>query len=205
MSFIIRDFGLQPYAKTHQAMHEFTQQRDAQTPDEIWFVEHFPIYTLGKTALKSHLLKETAIPIFQSDRGGQITFHAPGQQIMYVLIDLKRAQRQVRDVVSALENAVIETLRAYAIGAHAKKEAPGVYVGDKKIASLGLNIQKRCTLHGLALNIDMDLAPFSDINPCGYEGLLMTQLSDLTQNIDRTHIQKQLQTAFLFSFTSKSE
>lgn len=199
MSFFIRNLGLQSYETIYKQMHDFTEARTLDSQDEIWFVEHPAIYTFGKTALAEHLLKKNEIPIFNSDRGGQITFHAQGQQIMYVLIDLKRNQWQVRDIVTALEQAVILTLKEYQIKSYAKKEAPGVYVDHKKIASLGLSIKKRCTLHGLALNIDMDLTPFLDINPCGYAGLLMTQLSDFTHSYKRETINQQLLSFFIDS------
>lgn len=205
MSFLIRNLGQQPYEITYQAMHAFTHARTEETPDEIWLVEHPAIYTFGKTALQSHLLKETSIPVFQSDRGGQITYHALGQQIMYVLIDLKRNQWQIREIVTALEQAVILTLQDYGILSYAKKDAPGVYVDDKKIASLGLNIKKRCTLHGLAFNVDLDLAPFLDINPCGFAGLLMTRLSDLTTSFERQILNQQLVTHFIAALPHQGE
>lgn len=194
---IIKDLNIQPYMQTYQAMHEFTQSRDNQTPDQIWLVEHHGVFTQGKVGKPEHLLKQTSIPVVQTDRGGQITYHALGQQIMYILFDLKRAKLGIRDLVSYLENSVIQTLANYDIIAYAKPDAPGVYIDSKKICSLGLHIQRGCTLHGLALNIDMDLTPFTYINPCGYAGLQMTQLKDYVSSIDRKAIKQQLTDNFI--------
>ena len=194
---IIKNLGMVPYLETYHAMHQFTQQRCAQTDDEIWFVEHPPVFTQGKTGKAEHLLCSTQIPVIQTDRGGQITYHAPGQQIMYVLIDLKRRQIGIRQLVSCLEKCVIDTLAGYGIVAYVKRDAPGVYVEGKKICSLGLHISRGCSLHGLALNIDMDLNPFTFINPCGYAGLEMTQLNAYTDCIDRQKIIDSLTHDFL--------
>lgn len=181
---IIRNFGVTNYLEIWQQMQHFTSNRTPATDDEIWLVEHFAVFTQGKAGDAKHILNKTNIPIVQSDRGGQITFHAPGQQIMYVLLDLKRLKSQgkvstVRGVVSALEESVIQTLKHLQITSYAKKDAPGVYVDERKICSLGLKVTNNCTLHGLALNIDMDLSPFLNINPCGYSNLEMTQIKDL--------------------------
>ncbi|WP_442902801.1 lipoyl(octanoyl) transferase LipB [Gilliamella sp. wkB178] len=184
--------------QTYQAMHDFTLNRNALTTDEIWLVEHPPVFTQGKVGKPEHLLTKTNIPVVQTDRGGQITYHAPGQQIMYILLDIKRRKIGIREVVNYLENCVIQTLAHYNIEAYAKTEAPGVYIDNKKICSLGLHIKHGCTLHGLALNINMDLTPFNNINPCGYAGLQMTQLKDYVASIDRQEI-KQLLTDFFIS------
>lgn len=178
-------------------MHQFTQQRDSDTQDEIWLVEHPAIFTQGKVGKAEHLLHKTNIPVFQTDRGGQITYHAPGQQIMYILIDLKRLKMGIRDTVSALENSVINTLNDYHISAVAKPDAPGVYVNEQKICSLGLHIQHGCTLHGLALNVDMDLSPFNNINPCGYAGLKMTQVKAFLSDINPEEIRSKLVNYFI--------
>lgn len=178
-------------------MHQFTQQRDSDTQDEIWLVEHPAIFTQGKVGKAEHLLHQTDIPVIQTDRGGQITYHAPGQQIMYILIDLKRLKMGIRDTVSALENSVINTLNDYHISAVAKPDAPGVYVNEQKICSLGLHIQHGCTLHGLALNVDMDLSPFNNINPCGYAGLKMTQVKAFLSDIDPEEIRSKLVNYFI--------
>jgi len=181
-TILIRNLGLQPYAPVSQEMHDFTDRRDDDTPDEIWLVEHPPVFTQGQAGKAEHVLAAGDIPVIQSDRGGQVTYHGPGQQVMYVLINLKRRKIGVRELVTLLENTVINTLAQLDIVANARPDAPGVYVDGKKICSLGLRIRKGCSFHGLALNIDMDLAPFMRINPCGYAGMEMTQVSKLVEN-----------------------
>lgn len=194
---LVKNLGLQPYSIIYNAMHQFTHQRDTDTQDEIWLVEHPAIFTQGKVGKAEHLLHQTNIPVIQTDRGGQITYHAPGQQIMYILIDLKRLKMGIRDTVSALENSVINTLNDYHISAVAKPDAPGVYVNEQKICSLGLHIQHGCTLHGLALNVDMDLSPFNNINPCGYAGLKMTQVKAFLSDINPEEIRSKLVNYFI--------
>lgn len=194
---IIKQLGTVAYLSTYQAMHDFTQQRNKQTLDEIWLVEHPAVFTQGKVGKPEHLLTQTAIPVVQTDRGGQITYHGPGQQIMYILVDLKRRKIGIRDVVNYLENSVIQTLKHYGITAYSKQDAPGVYINQQKICSLGLHIQHGCTLHGLALNIDMDLTPFNYINPCGYAGLEMTQMKQHIAEIDRQEINHLLTEHFI--------
>ena len=174
--FLVRHLGLQPYEPVSQAMHDFTDSRDDSTPDEIWLVEHLPVFTQGQAGKAEHLLMTGDIPVIQSDRGGQVTYHGPGQQVMYVLLNLKRRKLGVRELVTLLEQTVVNTLAEYGIDAHPRADAPGVYVGEMKICSLGLRIRKGCSFHGLALNINMDLAPFQRINPCGYAGMEMTQM-----------------------------
>lgn len=188
---IVRQLGVQHYQDIWHNMQRFTDQRDAQTPDEIWLVQHLPVFTQGQAGKAEHLLQQTAIPVVQSDRGGQITYHGPGQQVMYVLIDIKRQKAlgnelNVRQLVTALEQAVVQTLADYGLKAYAKPDAPGVYIDEKKICSLGLRIRKGCSFHGLALNINMDLSPFHFINPCGYAGLEMCQLADFIQPAEAT-------------------
>ncbi|MEZ6876483.1 lipoyl(octanoyl) transferase LipB [Enterobacter sp. KBR-315C3_2022] len=173
---LVRHLGLQPYEPVSQAMHDFTDSRDDATPDEIWLVEHLPVFTQGQAGKAEHLLMTGDIPVIQSDRGGQVTYHGPGQQVMYVMLNLKRRKLGVRELVTLLENTVVNTLAEYGIEAHPRADAPGVYVGESKICSLGLRIRKGCSFHGLALNINMDLAPFQRINPCGYAGMEMTQM-----------------------------
>ena len=175
----IRDLGLQDYESTWQAMQRFTQHRDAQTADEIWITEHPPVYTLGLNGKREHLLNTCTIQVINSDRGGQVTYHGPGQLIIYTLLDIKRLNLGVRQLVTLLEQAVIVTLAQYDIIAVARPDAPGVYVNDKKIGSIGLRIKKNCSYHGLSLNNHMDLRPFDHINTCGYSGLEVTQLADL--------------------------
>ncbi|WP_334324978.1 lipoyl(octanoyl) transferase LipB [Gilliamella apicola] len=201
-NIIIRELHTQPYMQTYQAMHDFTLNRNEQTPDEIWLVEHYPVFTQGRVGKPEHLLHQTDIPIVATDRGGQITYHAPGQQIMYILFDLKRRKIGIRDIVSCLEKCVIQTLAHYDIMSYARAEAPGVYIDHKKICSLGLHIKRGCTLHGLALNIDMDLAPFKNINPCGYAGLQMTQLKEFVPQINRSELKQLLTNNFINLLTN---
>lgn len=182
-SIIIRQLGIEDYQTTWHNMQVFTDNRNENTLDEIWLVEHPAVFTQGSAGKPEHLLQQTTIPIVQSDRGGQITYHGIGQQIMYVMIDIKRLKTQgydlnVRQLVTALEQSVVKTLADYGIKGYPKADAPGVYVDGKKICSLGLRIRKGCSFHGLALNINMDLSPFLQINPCGYAGLQMCQLAD---------------------------
>ncbi|MEN2909781.1 Octanoyltransferase [Mannheimia haemolytica] len=189
MKLIIRQLGIQPYEEIWHQMQSFTDSRDGNTDDEIWLVQHPAVFTQGSAGKPEHLLNPTNIPVVQSDRGGQITYHGEGQQIMYVLIDIKRLKSlgkevSVRDLVTALEQTVVQTLAEYGIESYPKADAPGVYVDGKKICSLGLRIRKGCSFHGLALNINMDLTPFQNINPCGYAGLEMCQLSELVHRPD---------------------
>lgn len=183
---VLRIFGLQDYVGIWRQMQQFTAERTAGSADEIWITEHPPVYTLGLNGKREHLLNGTAIPVVESDRGGQITYHGPGQLVVYLLADLKRLNLGPRQMVSILENSVIATLRQYGIKAQAMEHAPGVYVEGKKIASLGLRIKRGCCYHGLSLNNNMDLAPFLNINPCGYAGLEVTQLAACGVNVE-TH------------------
>lgn len=175
----IRRLGARPYEQTWRAMRDFTDQRGPATPDEIWLTEHPPVFTLGQAGKPEHILSPGDIPIVQSDRGGQVTYHGPGQLVMYVLLELKRHQLGVRALVTALEQAVIDLLAGYDVAALARPDAPGVYVQDRKIASIGLRVRRGCSYHGLALNVDADLEPFGRINPCGYPGLEVTSLARL--------------------------
>ncbi len=175
---IVRSLGLQDWSVISQAMHQFTSERTPDTPDELWLVELPAVFTQGQAGKAEHLLAPGDIPVVQSDRGGQVTYHGPGQQIMYVLVDIRRLKLGVRALVTALEQTVIATLAEDNLTAYARADAPGVYIDDKKICSLGLRIRQGCSFHGLALNVDMDLAPFQRINPCGYSGLSMTQVRD---------------------------
>lgn len=180
-SVVVRQLGCMAYEPTWHAMQRFTQNRDADTADEIWLLEHPRVFTQGQAGKVEHILAAGDIPVVQVDRGGQVTYHGPGQLVVYTLVDVRRAGQGVRDLVTAIENSLIDLLGQYDVLAQAKPDAPGVYVGDKKIASLGLRIRRGCSFHGLALNVDMDLQPFQRINPCGYAGLQMTQLRDETQ------------------------
>jgi lipoyl(octanoyl) transferase len=178
----IRALGPTDYAATWRAMQAFTAARSPQTPDEIWLTEHAPIYTLGLAGRREHLLRDNAIPVVKVDRGGQVTYHGPGQLVLYVMFDLRRVRLGIRDMVRRLETAVVDWLESLGISAYGKPAAPGVYVtrgGDEaKIAALGLKVRNGCTYHGLAVNVAMDLAPFADIDPCGYPGLAVTQIAD---------------------------
>jgi lipoyl(octanoyl) transferase len=175
---LIKHLGLAPYEPTWRAMQEFTDQRDSSTADEIWFVEHPPVFTLGLNASREHLLSPGDIPVVQIDRGGQVTYHGPGQLVVYPLIDLRRRRLSVRELVVALENAVIDCVAELGVSAQGSREAPGVYVGGAKLASLGLRIRRGSSYHGLALNVSLDLAPFGRINVCGQRGLAVTRLAD---------------------------
>ena len=179
----VRSKGLQDYLKTWEEMKSFTENRDSNTLDELWTLEHNSVFTQGLSGKSKHLLKETQIPIIQSDRGGQITYHAPGQLIIYCLIDIKRLGIGIKKMVSIIEQSLIELLSSYDITAHTLKGAPGVYVNDSKIAALGLKVKHGRTYHGLSLNVDMDLSPYTFINPCGYSDLKVTQMRNLTNNI----------------------
>jgi len=173
-------------------MHEFTDQRTEETPDEVWLVEHNPVFTQGQAGKAEHLINTGNIPVVQSDRGGQVTYHGPGQLVAYFLINLRRKKLGVRDLVTTIENLVINTLKAYNIDSAARPDAPGVYVEGKKICSLGLRIRKGCSFHGLALNVNMDLTPFLRINPCGYEGMEMVQVSQFGGPDNVEAVEKQL-------------
>ena len=179
----VRSKGLQDYLITWEEMKSFTENRDSNTLDELWTLEHNSVFTQGLSGKPEHLLKATQIPIIQSDRGGQITYHAPGQLIIYCLIDIQRLGIGIKKMVSMIEQSLIELLSSYDITAHTLKGAPGVYVNDSKIAALGLKVKHGKTYHGLSLNIDMDLSPYTLINPCGYSDLKVTQMRNLTNNI----------------------
>lgn len=177
--FIVRYLGVRDYKDTLDKMHQFTASRTGETPDEIWLLEHEPVFTQGQNGEEEHILTRSDIPVVQSDRGGEVTYHAPGQLIAYLLIDIHRKKLSIKKLVNALEQSVVTCLEKYGIASYADPDAPGVYTDGKKICSLGLRVKRGCTLHGLALNINMDLSPFGLINPCGYAGLQMTQTSNL--------------------------
>ena len=177
--FVCRDLGYRPLADVWADMRRLTDERGAQTPDELWFVEHPPVYTLGLNADPSHVLDAREIPVVRVDRGGQVTYHGPGQLVAYLLFDLGRSRMSVRRVIESLEGAVVDTLAGYGVEAVARRDAPGVYVSGRKLAAVGLRVRRHCSYHGIAVNVDMDLEPFLRINPCGSEGLEVTQLRDL--------------------------
>jgi lipoyl(octanoyl) transferase len=177
---VVRHLGLRDYLPTWQAMRSFTDERTPDTPSELWLLEHPPVFTLGQAGRPEHVLDAGDIPVVRSDRGGQVTYHGPGQLVVYLLLDLRRAGKGIRELVSLLECVVVDLLAAYGTTAAARRDAPGVYVAGRKIASLGLRVRRGCSYHGLALNVDMDLEPFGRINPCGHPGLKVTQLRDLS-------------------------
>ncbi|MBT0067682.1 lipoyl(octanoyl) transferase LipB [Vibrio alginolyticus] len=189
---VVKRLGRQDYEPVWKAMHEFTDQRTEETRDEVWLVEHNPVFTQGQAGKAEHLINTGDIPVVQSDRGGQVTYHGPGQLVAYFLINLRRKKLGVRDLVTTIENLVINTLKAYNIDSAARPDAPGVYIAGKKICSLGLRIRKGCSFHGLALNVNMDLTPFLRINPCGYEGMEMVQVSQFGGPDNVEAVEKQL-------------
>ncbi|HHL32363.1 MAG TPA: lipoyl(octanoyl) transferase LipB [Oceanospirillales bacterium] len=184
--------GLCDYEPVWRAMQKYTDERDQYSLDQLWMVEHQPVFTQGQAGKAEHVLNPGGIPIIQVDRGGQVTYHGPGQIVIYPLIDLKRHKMGIKALVNGIEEALIQTMQAYGINAKRKEKAPGVYVEGKKIASLGLRVRKGCTFHGLAFNIRMDLEPFLRINPCGYAGLEVTQLSALNPSVEFDKVQELL-------------
>ncbi|TBU78576.1 lipoyl(octanoyl) transferase LipB [Phytopseudomonas daroniae] len=176
---IVRHLGVVDYLPTLEAMRKLTAERDDATPDEIWLLQHPQVFTQGQAGKPEHLLAPGDIPVIQVERGGQVTYHGPGQLVAYLMLDLRRLDLGVRELVTTMEQALVEVLASYGVEAAPKADAPGVYVSGDKIASLGLRVRRGCSFHGLALNVDMDMAPFQRINPCGYAGLKMTQLKDL--------------------------
>ena len=194
---LIRELGRQVYEPVWHAMQDFSNERSDSTPDEIWFTEHESVFTLGLNSKPEHLLAPGDIPVIQIDRGGQVTYHGPGQLMIYPLIDLKRASLGVRDLVTALEQSVIDLVAEHGIAAASRKDAPGVYVEGKKIASVGLRVRRGASYHGMALNIDVDLEPFSRINPCGFSDLEVTDLRALGVGAEPAEIQLRVQAHLL--------
>jgi len=176
---ILRELGVVDYQPVLESMRDFTDSRDEGTPDELWLLQHPPVFTQGQAGRADHLVSPGDIPVIQADRGGQVTYHGPGQWVLYLLVDLRRRQLGVRDLVSLIELCLVALLSEYGIAAATRPGAPGVYVAGEKIASLGLRVRRGCSYHGMALNVDMDLEPFSRINPCGYEGLRVTSMGRL--------------------------
>ncbi len=194
---VVRSLGLHDYEPLWRDMQQFTETRSSLTPDEIWFTEHPPVFTLGLNASREHLLTPGDIPVIQVDRGGQVTYHGPGQLMVYPLIDLKRAGLGIRDLVTGLEQTVVDLLANFDIEAASRKDAPGVYVQGRKVASVGLRVRRGGSYHGMALNIDVDLEPFSRINPCGFSDLEVTDLAALGISESRTEIQERVQAHLL--------
>lgn len=202
VQLVVQELGLQPYAKVYEQMLATTEQRDEQSPDELWLLQHHPVFTQGQAGKAEHILFAGDIPVVQTDRGGQVTYHGPGQLVIYLLLDIKRMGIGPRIMVEAIERALINTLAHWGISSAARQDAPGVYVDERKIASLGLRIKHGCSFHGLALNIDMDLEPFSRINPCGYSNIKMTQMvAETAKSVSfaevSQHLQQQLRNEFI--------
>ena len=189
---IVRRLGVQPYEPVLKAMQRFTDERGQDTADEIWLLEHEPVFTQGQAGKEEHLLAPGTIPVVKVDRGGQVTYHGPGQLIVYLLLNLKRLKVGVRELVALMEQAVVDVMASYEIEAYPKADAPGVYVDGNKLASLGLRVRRGCSFHGLALNIDMDLSPFQRINPCGYPGLEMVQVKQLAASADMAAVSQRM-------------
>lgn len=188
----VRELGTVAYQPTLDQMRAFTDTRDAGTPDELWLLQHPRVFTQGQAGKAEHVLAPGDIEVVQVDRGGQVTYHGPGQWVLYLLVDLRRRHMGVRDLVDVIEHAIIDLLSGYGVEAAGKQGAPGVYVDGAKIASLGLRVRRGCSYHGLALNVDMDLEPFSRINPCGYEGLAVTSLAELVPGVDVDEVGRRL-------------
>ncbi|WP_044011875.1 lipoyl(octanoyl) transferase LipB [Legionella massiliensis] len=197
----VSELGMHPYVPIWDKMKNFTLTRTEHSDDELWLLEHPPVYTQGQAGKAEHVLNPDAIPIVQSDRGGQVTYHGPGQLVAYVLVDIRRRNLGIRTLVSQLEQILIAVLERFQIKASIRCGAPGVYVDDKKIASIGLRVKNGCTYHGIALNVAMDLAPFQGINPCGFAKLEMTQISDFIPDVSMAEVRK----VFVDSFISRFE
>lgn len=197
----IRELGLVDYTPVWDAMKAFTQARSETTQDELWLLQHAPVYTLGQAGRPEHILDAGHIPVVRSDRGGQVTYHGPGQLVIYFLLDVRRRGFGVRSLVDVIEASLISTLATFDVEAHLKKGAPGVYVEERKIAALGLRVRRGCSLHGLSFNIDMDMEPFARINPCGYAGMQVTQLRDLVPS--QTMLFERAQQALVWDLQSR--
>ncbi len=197
---LIKNLGVQSYIDVWQKMKELTAARDSNTPDELWLLEHFPVYTQGQAGKPEHILNPNSIPVVQSDRGGQVTYHGPGQLVAYVLMDIRRRNMGIRTLVCQLEEVLKSVLAQNDIEGMTRCGAPGVYVGDKKIASIGLRVKNGCTYHGISLNIDMDLKPFLGINPCGFSKMEMTQIKDFSPTIKLEQVVQQFSQDFLNQF-----
>ncbi len=199
-SLIIRELQQSNYQPTWQAMRHFTDERDEDTPDEIWLLEHQPVFTQGQAGKAEHILDPKGIPVVHTDRGGQVTYHGPGQLMLYCLLDLHRLHIGVRQMVRKLEQTVIDVLAEYKITAQGRCDAPGVYVDDAKICSIGLRVRKGCSYHGIAFNVNMDVKPFQSINPCGFKNLAITQVADFVPNVTIALIKAKIIPAFLTNF-----
>jgi lipoyl(octanoyl) transferase len=199
-NLMVRSLGVRPYSEVWQDMREFTQQRTHETADELWLLQHTPVFTQGQAGKAEHILNPHQIPVIQTDRGGQVTYHGPGQLVAYPLLDISRQKLTIRGLVTALEKCVIDVLAGFSISAQSRCDAPGVYVGNRKICSIGLRVRRGCSFHGIALNVAMDLKPFSYINPCGFQGLAMAQMSDFVSGVCCEDIHSPLLAAFRHHF-----
>ncbi|HAU1151590.1 TPA: lipoyl(octanoyl) transferase LipB [Legionella pneumophila] len=197
---IIHNLGIKDYTEIWEQMKEFTEARDSHSCDELWLLEHYPVYTQGQAGKPEHVLNANSIKIVQSDRGGQVTYHGPGQLVAYLLMDIRRRNLGIRTLVTKLEETLISVLDHYKIAANTRSGAPGVYTGEKKIASIGLRVKNGCTYHGIALNVNMDLSPFSGINPCGFAKMEMTQMSHFHPNIQLEEVSQHFVQYFLNQF-----
>ena len=205
MNVVVKRLGRVDYEPTFQAMRDFTASRTAETADELWIVEHPPVYTLGQAGKPEHILRDLGIPLVKIDRGGQVTYHGPGQVVIYLLLDLSRLKIKVRELVNAIEQAVIDLLAEHGVAAERRDGAPGVYVGEAKIAALGLRIRNGCSYHGVSLNVDMDLSPFAAINPCGYAGLKVIQTKDFNIPLTAHEAGEQLSQHLLQQLDQKND
>lgn len=203
LPLIIRRMGLRDYEPVWRAMQTFTSERQDDTPDELWVLAHPPVFTQGQAGKPEHLLAPGDIPVIQIDRGGQVTYHGPGQLVIYLLIDIRRADLGVRELVSLIEQAIIDTLSSVGIDAATRPGAPGVYVADAKIAALGLRIRRGCSYHGLSLNVAMDMEPFARINPCGYQGLAVAQVKDFVSTVDASELMVNMEKLLLQQLLSQ--
>lgn len=204
-SIIIRNLqGMWPYNRVFNAMRQFTKIRQSHTPDEIWLLEHSPVFTQGIGGKQEHILNPHGIAVVQTDRGGQVTYHGPGQLVLYVMIDIRRKKLSIRTFVHLLEETIIHLLASYQINANRKENAPGIYVNEAKICSIGLKIKKGCSYHGIALNVDMDLTPFTFINPCGFKQLTMTQIKNFQPRVLLSHVKKNIILPFIKIFNYDS-
>jgi len=200
-TLVVRDFqGHQPYDMIFEMMQQWTKTRKSNTLDEIWLLEHSPVFTQGLAGKKEHILNPHAIPVVQTDRGGQVTYHGPGQLVLYALVDLRRKKLSIRTFVHQLEETVIHLLASYKINANRKENAPGIYVASAKICSIGLKVKRGCSYHGIALNVDMDLIPFTFINPCGFKQLSMTQIKDFKDRATLPDVRKNILSSFMQVF-----
>ena len=204
MMLKVRNLGETDYQQTWERMREFTTARNEDTDDELWLTEHPPVFTLGQAGRREHLFFESDIPVVHTDRGGQITYHGPGQIVGYALVDLKRARTSVHDFVCLLEQAMIDTVGEFEVEATRLPKHPGIYVSGRKIGSLGLRVRRSCTYHGISLNIDMDLKPFGHIDPCGIPGMTVTQLKDLSPDVDMTKARLIFERIFRTLFEAKT-